>query len=74
MNRINLWNVIVVQLYEEFRFMRDKYDFLKTKKKGTKSALELCCVRKFLLAVMISVVEGSDGNEPLHLLLQLVDH
>lgn len=69
MNRINLWNVIVVQLYEAFRFMHDQYDFPK-QKKGTLRALELCCIRKFLFAVMILVlaVEDSDGNEPLHLL------
>lgn len=34
MNRINLWNVIVVQLYEAFRFMHDQYDFPKPKKRA----------------------------------------
>jgi hypothetical protein len=47
MNRINLWNVIVVQLYEEFRFMRDKYDFLKTKKRALKVPLNYVVFASF---------------------------
>ncbi len=50
----------------------DPITLIPNPKKGTLCALELCCVRKFLLAVMISVVAAVNENEQLHLQLQRV--